>query len=604
MLLLKYFSGFWILVFGFFLTAETAAPSPVEDTMKALFLFLLLPLQLLAQPDTLWTRTFALHTSTCYAMDSMSNGGYVVAGKWAETNNNDGPCGFLLMKINQDGDTVWTRRGENSRQTVCFAVEQTFDGNLMLAGRSTRGTVWDNVFWLMKMSVDGDSLWSRTFSFPGFTDSRGYAAVQTADSGFILAGMLSSTHYYDAATHVGLLKTNAQGDSLWSRSYQPQGYPVECRMIRQLDDGGFLVGFSSVTHGFGLLCTDANGDSLWSRSYFPDASVIYSVIPTRDGGYFFAGREGGWDNGWRWMKTDSNFDLLWSHTHSPNNPNGEAHAAIELPDGGFIIAGFGYSLGGFVMMRVTNQGSTMWMQNYPAGSNSECWAMLPRADGGYLLGGFDETAVRMAALTSDHYIPVAVYPTIVNFDSVRIGDTTASVVSLINLNQSEITISSINLTGYPVFSAECISPQPIPVGDSAAILVRCFPRYTRQLYGDLFIYLEGNAYPAIIPLTVWGLAAAAVDERDLIPRRAELFPNYPNPFNPETRISFDLPQSGRATLQIFDITGRIVATLLDGITAAGHHELAFNGATLPSGVYFYHLQAGDFSATRKMLLLK
>jgi hypothetical protein len=79
---------------------------------------------------------------------------------------------------------------------------------------------------------------------------------------------------------------------------------------------------------------------------------------------------------------------------------------------------------------------------------------------------------------------------------------------------------------------------------------------------------------------------------------------YPNPFNPETTIRFNLPQAAPVTLRVFDLRGSQVAELVNGWRAEGQHEVTFNGAALPSGVYFYKLQAGGQVFSEKMLLLK
>jgi len=83
-----------------------------------------------------------------------------------------------------------------------------------------------------------------------------------------------------------------------------------------------------------------------------------------------------------------------------------------------------------------------------------------------------------------------------------------------------------------------------------------------------------------------------------------LYQNYPNPFNPSTRISWQLPISNIATLKIFNILGKEVATLVNEYKPAGKYETEFNAANLPSGVYFYQLKAGEFLQTKKMILLK
>jgi len=79
--------------------------------------------------------------------------------------------------------------------------------------------------------------------------------------------------------------------------------------------------------------------------------------------------------------------------------------------------------------------------------------------------------------------------------------------------------------------------------------------------------------------------------------------NYPNPFNPSTTISYSIGMSGLVTLKVYDVLGREVSNLLEEVQMAGSYKLKFNSTNLPSGVYFYKLQSGDFSETKKLILL-
>ena len=80
--------------------------------------------------------------------------------------------------------------------------------------------------------------------------------------------------------------------------------------------------------------------------------------------------------------------------------------------------------------------------------------------------------------------------------------------------------------------------------------------------------------------------------------------NYPNPFNPITQITFALPKASIVELKVFDILGQEISTLIKEEKSTGIYKINFNGSNLPSGVYFYRLQAGDFVETKKMILLK
>jgi N-acetylneuraminic acid mutarotase len=88
------------------------------------------------------------------------------------------------------------------------------------------------------------------------------------------------------------------------------------------------------------------------------------------------------------------------------------------------------------------------------------------------------------------------------------------------------------------------------------------------------------------------------------PAEFELEQNYPNPFNPTTTISYTLPRFSKATLTVYDMLGRQVSVLTSGTQPGGSYEVMFDAAGLPSGVYLYRLQAGDFAIARRMVVTK
>ena len=94
------------------------------------------------------------------------------------------------------------------------------------------------------------------------------------------------------------------------------------------------------------------------------------------------------------------------------------------------------------------------------------------------------------------------------------------------------------------------------------------------------------------------------NEDEELPNAFKLEQNYPNPFNPTTTISYQIPTAGQVTIEVFDLLGRSVRTLVDGVVAAGDYTVEFDSANLPSGVYLYRLTAGERVDTKKMLLLK
>lgn len=99
-----------------------------------------------------------------------------------------------------------------------------------------------------------------------------------------------------------------------------------------------------------------------------------------------------------------------------------------------------------------------------------------------------------------------------------------------------------------------------------------------------------------------GVAVGIVEERPL-PAAYALWQNYPNPFNPVTTIAYDVPARSRVRLTVFSLIGEEVAMLVDGEKLPGHYEVAWDGMHLPSGVYFCRMEAGRFTATRRLILL-
>ena len=163
---------------------------------------------------------------------------------------------------------------------------------------------------------------------------------------------------------------------------------------------------------------------------------------------------------------------------------------------------------------------------------------------------------------------------------------------IIILNGEGLEVCRVEYDGGPEF--------PDPTGASMALLdlesdINDGANWTESTtpYGDGDLGTPGQANSDV-----------SVDDEKTVPTEMILLSAYPNPFNPATTIRFSVETHGYASLQIYDVAGRLVETLLNGKLNPREYEVIWNASELPSGVYFYRLEAGEVSRTRKLLLLK
>ncbi len=156
-----------------------------------------------------------------------------------------------------------------------------------------------------------------------------------------------------------------------------------------------------------------------------------------------------------------------------------------------------------------------------------------------------------------------------------------------------IFTATANTDSYTEFNAAInynVSDNP----DSAAIGISIRPAVNSHT-GSMFL---------VDDLSLINNPTDAAADKLQIPEAFGLEQNYPNPFNPETQIKYQIPKQTRVSLKVYDLLGNKIASLVDEELPAGFYSVKFNGSSLSSGIYFYRIEAGDFSATKKFLLLK
>jgi endonuclease I len=192
-------------------------------------------------------------------------------------------------------------------------------------------------------------------------------------------------------------------------------------------------------------------------------------------------------------------------------------------------------------------------------------------------------------------------PFVIEFDSTKINDTTSAEIYIINIGNNSLTIDSI-IVSDPHFILTDASNEVEPYSVWKSV-VQFIPDSAKYYSSIIKVYSDGG----IKQLSLSGIGkdyAVSVDDEILQSLTFSLSQNYPNPFNPLTSIHYAIGKRQFVTLKVYDILGNEIVTLVNDEKSAGNYEVNFNASNIPSGVYFYHLQAGSFIQTNKMILLK
>lgn len=224
------------------------------------------------------------------------------------------------------------------------SVKQTTDGGYIIAGTTTSYGSGGRDVLVIKTNAVGDTTWTKTFG--GAMDNEyGFCVQQTIDGGYIVSGVASS--FADVAGDIYLIKLQPNGDTTWTRTYGGIGYEWGS-FVQQTTDGGYIITGQTPAFGAGsfdayLLKIHANGNIAWTKTYGGVGSEYGTAVQqTSDGGYIITGEN---DNTFGFgasdfylIKTDSLGDLIWSKAYG-NSGFEEGNAVKQTTDGGYIIAG-------------------------------------------------------------------------------------------------------------------------------------------------------------------------------------------------------------------------------------------------------------------------
>jgi hypothetical protein len=566
--------------------------------------------------DTLWTRTFGdVDDDEGYEVQQTSDGGYIITGytKPIETRaREEDPADVYIVKTDGNGIMLWRKNYGGLYGDWGRSVQQTVDGGYIIAGYTLSFTKLGRAsyhdIYLLKTDSLGDTLWTNHYG--GGRDDRGYSICQTTDGGYIITGF---TTEHDSAD-LCLLKTDANGNEGWYNAYGPAG-------IASKKDYG------------------------------------YSVLQTSDGGYIACGKM---KDDVYLIRTNSFGDSLWTHTYEDAGDNG-GYQIYQTSDGGYIITGYTDSLtaGGYdvyviktkpVVMLVSPVGGEVWQggseqliewysenpsdnthhwrivfsqdsgQTFPdtiaddlsADTRSFNWT-VPLIDCAYCrikLEFINDFGDIIADDLSDQIFTIDMTAPVIDSTTVwgdttysgpfeiltKVSDNCAGVDSVMLYYKRDQDLDWIAVamhdTGFPLWYVDSIPSVSNP-GDSVRYYIEA---------------IDGAGHSATDPSDAPGdyyafrVGTTGIAEHGVIPALFS-FGLHSNPIIGHAVFYMTLPMDTYLTLNIYDVTGRLIAQPLMGTKSAGYHEVMWE-TKVSSGVYFYMLDSAWQREKGKLVLLR
>ena len=340
---------------------------------------------------------------------------------------------FTLIPITLTGEIEWQKTFGGSNDDIARGIIETIDGGYAVIGytNSIDGDITDklveeNDFWVLKLDIDGNIEWQKTYGGSG--DDVGRAIIQTNDGGYAITGPSKSSDG-DGSTNEGqhdhwILKLDAQGSIQWEKSYGFAGHD-HSQSIMQTNDGGYFIGgyldvdasgglgneTITTKHGVGEFWAqklDSNGDLQWRR-YFGGSNNdrIYKVLQAHDGNIMLVGSSESEDfdinnsNGsydfWI-LKIDTKGEMLWEKSFGGSGID-NAYAATTTNDGNYIIVGSAISNDGDISaskgnsdvwaIKIDDNGNLLWEKSFGGSGFDAAFAISKNTIGfdSYVIAG-------------------------------------------------------------------------------------------------------------------------------------------------------------------------------------------------------------------------
>ena len=288
-----------------------------------------------------WSKNYSIPGGGCFTnCFPTKDKGYIMAGN-TTTATPGASSDMFLLKTDSAGNVLWSRSyGGNAMDASCYVLPTSDSGYVLLGESNSPWTAGSSDIYIVKTDPSGNIQWAH--SYGGTNWEKSNTITETTDGGFYISGTTLS--FNASNTDVYAFKLNSAGTLLWSKKYGESDTDADTRSI-ETDDGGFMTSYVTLNYGangkMGLIKTNALGDTLWTKTYKTNGlgvTYAWGIEQTMDHGYAFIGfmqSTVGYYRGYN-LKTDSVGNMLWVNKFT----NTEFLYSIrETKDTGLIITG-------------------------------------------------------------------------------------------------------------------------------------------------------------------------------------------------------------------------------------------------------------------------
>ena len=552
-----------------------------------------------------WSKTYGgSHDDIAYSIIQTTDGGFALAG----LSDSYGPYNvFYITKLDSSGMLQWNRLiGETGTGGDAACIIQTTDGGFALAGEFTPTGTGNYRMYIVKLSSSGTLQWTRTLGGTG--NEKAQSIIQTADGDFVVAGYTNS---FGAGNYdMYIAKLNSSGSLVWSKTVGGIG-DDQAQSISKTNDGGFVVAGYTESFGAGakdiyIVKFDANGNTC-GNSFTP--STISGTSGT--------------------LETPSTIVTTQNpivNSPTPTINSGGTLTTIcfveppQIPLPPTLISPINSAINQPTTIRFNwNKSQSATSYRFQLALDSLFTNMVVNdstfSDSTALVVNLLNNTTYWWRVNAKNSVGTSPYSAVWHFRTVLAIPSAPILISPVNgATGQSLTPTLIwsGVSGAVTYKAQVSNDSLFSstLLDSAGIPLTQVIVPAGRLLNNHRYYWRVNAtntagtgpWSVVFHFNTLliGLNPVGCD----IPKEYKLYNNYPNPFNSVTKIKIDIPEISFTKLVIYDILGREVAILVNEKLSPGTYEVEWDASNYPSGVYFYKLTAGDFTQTKKLVLLK